>query len=170
MKQQLIRSSLHSTPLGPMVSRWTDAGLISLDWNADDGVDHCEDTGALADVLDAQLNQYFETGVSDFRHIRLDSSGWSAFHRLVYQRCREIPVGETLTYKKLATKAGNSAASRAVGAAMARNRILLVIPCHRVISSGGGLRGFSAPGGLETKQYLLDLESKQSLLDLEASC
>jgi methylated-DNA-[protein]-cysteine S-methyltransferase len=60
----------------------------------------------------------------------------------------------------LATGVGSRGASRAVGAAMSRNRILLVIPCHRVVSAGGVLRGFSAPGGLRTKQFLLDLESR----------
>ena len=68
-----------------------------------------------------------------------------------------------MTYKQLAKLAGNEKASRAVGAAMSRNRILLVIPCHRVIAAGGGLRGFSAPGGLATKRLLLQLEREGSL-------
>ncbi|MEL6104720.1 MAG: methylated-DNA--[protein]-cysteine S-methyltransferase [Planctomycetota bacterium] len=168
MAPNLLRSSIHSTPLGPMVSKWTDAGLFSLVWDADGSGEKCD--AKACRLLDAQLERYFKTGASDFSEIDLDTSGWSRFHHLVYERCREIPTGETVTYKTLATRAGNAAASRAVGAAMARNRVLLVIPCHRVISAGGGLRGFSAPGGLETKRYLLDLESKQSFLHLEAPC
>ncbi|MCL4165073.1 UNVERIFIED_CONTAM: hypothetical protein GTU68_055700 [Idotea baltica] len=77
----------------------------------------------------------------------------------VYQCCRQIQPGDTMTYKQLAAAAGNEKASRAVGAAMSRNRILLVIPCHRVLAANGQLRGFSAPGGLATKQSLLDLEN-----------
>jgi methylated-DNA-[protein]-cysteine S-methyltransferase len=89
----------------------------------------------------------------------LDGSGWTAFGRAVYRECRRIPAGTTVTYGELAERAGTRSASRAVGALMARNRILLVIPCHRVVAVGGGLRGFSAEGGLATKRYLLDLEA-----------
>lgn len=147
-----------------MVSTWTDNGLFSLCWDSpgdihpgdiDDGAD-----GVGPEELEDRLEEYFATGRADFRSIVLDTEGWTPFTRHVYQCCRSIAPGETVTYKELARRAGNAAASRAVGAAMSRNRVLLVVPCHRVISSGGGLRGFSAPGGLQTKQFLLDLETK----------
>ena len=110
-------------------------------------------------VLEDRLNEYFTTGHADFESIRLDMKGWTTFTEKVYRCCRSIAPGNTITYKELATRAGSEGASRAAGAAMARNRLLLVIPCHRVVSAGGGLRGFSAPGGLQTKQFLLNLES-----------
>ena len=73
--------------------------------------------------------------------------------------CRAIPRGETLTYGQLAAKAGYPGAARAVGQVMARNCLPLLIPCHRVVGSNG-LHGFSAPGGLATKQRLLEIEGQ----------
>ena len=147
---------VHETPLGPMVSVWTDAGLFSLTW---DETPVSERHEARAQGLEDRLGEYFQTGNADFDAIQWDPQGWTPFTEAVYRCCREITPGMTVTYKQLAERAGNAAASRAVGAAMSRNRLLLVIPCHRVISAGGGLRGFSAPGGLQTKQFLLDLET-----------
>ncbi|MDV6028626.1 MAG: methylated-DNA--[protein]-cysteine S-methyltransferase [Phycisphaera sp. RhM] len=151
----------HWTALGNMVSTWTAAGLYSLRWQerpgSDDGTVAVDPRG---EDLDQRLREYFATGHADFSSIELDTQGWTPFTAQVYRCCRAIAPGTTITYQELAQRAGNKAASRAVGAAMARNRMLLVIPCHRVVSAGGGLRGFSAPGGLQTKQFLLDLETE----------
>ncbi|WP_220498044.1 methylated-DNA--[protein]-cysteine S-methyltransferase [Rhodopirellula sp. JC639] len=153
--------SVHTTVLGTMTSTWTPAGLYSLRWEDCQrdrhGMGFCD---GRAEDLDQRLHEYFATGHAAFDGVRLDEQGWTEFTKRVYQCCREITPGTTNTYKELAHRAGNRAASRAVGAAMARNRVLLVIPCHRVVSAGGKLRGFSAPGGLQTKQFLLDLESQ----------
>jgi methylated-DNA-[protein]-cysteine S-methyltransferase len=151
----------HDTPLGPMWSLWSCDGLYSLDWNPPSSVERIEPSTGLrrsADQLGRQIDKFFGNGSETFQDVPIDSSGWPEFTKRVYQRCRSIPPATTLTYKQLAGLAGNEKASRAVGAAMSRNRILLVIPCHRVISGGGQLRGFSAPGGLATKRRLLDLE------------
>lgn len=146
-----------------MTSTWTDAGLYSLDWEQTPDPESVQ--GILADDaraqhLDDRLNEYFVTGRADFDSIDLDTDRWTSFTKDIYRCCRSIQPGTTMTYKELAGRAGSPQASRAVGAAMARNRVLLVIPCHRVISTGGGLRGFSAQGGLQTKQFLLDLEAE----------
>ncbi|QDV88668.1 methylated-DNA--[protein]-cysteine S-methyltransferase [Planctomycetes bacterium TBK1r] len=157
----------HWTALGNMVSTWTAAGLYSLRWQERTGSHDSpgSDDGPVAgdprgEDLDQRLREYFATGHADFDAIELDTQGWTPFTNQVYRCCRAIAPGTTITYQELAQRAGNKAASRAVGAAMSRNRILLVIPCHRVVSAGGGLRGFSAPGGLQTKQFLLDLETE----------
>ncbi|WP_167546574.1 methylated-DNA--[protein]-cysteine S-methyltransferase [Stieleria maiorica] len=161
MSAPSVVESLHTTVLGTMTSTWTTAGLFSLRWEDRqtdrDGVDFCD---GRAEDLDQRLHEYFGTGHAAFDGVTLDDQGWTEFTKRVYQCCRAITPGTTITYKELAHRAGNGAASRAVGAAMARNRVLLVIPCHRVVGAGGGLRGFSAPGGLQTKQFLLDLESE----------
>lgn len=154
---------VHQTPLGPMRSIWSDAGMHSLCWEHrpdQESVTEGFSSDPRSRLLDDRLSEYFATGHADFESIPIDTAGWTVFTEQVYRCCRSITAGTTLTYKELATRAGNPAASRAVGAAMARNRVLLVIPCHRVVSTGGGLRGFSAPGGLQTKQYLLDLETR----------
>lgn len=147
-----------------MVSVWTEAGLHTLAWQTDQQrlADSLATTNAKEPrscQLDDCLQLYFETGRANFAAVQIDPQGWTPFTETVYRNCRDIASGTTVTYKQLAASSGNELASRAVGAAMARNRILLVIPCHRVVSAGGGLRGFSAPGGLNTKQFLLDLES-----------
>ena len=155
--------AVHQTPLGPMISVWTDGGLYSLSWDPtpiDDSVAVDSASFEGRETLDDRLHEYFATGHADFQSIEIDTTGWTDFTTQVYRCCRSITSGTKLTYKELAARSGNPAASRAVGAAMARNRVLLVIPCHRVVSTGGGLRGFSAPGGLQTKQYLLDLETR----------
>jgi len=77
------------------------------------------------------------------------------FDRKVLLTCRKIPSGETTTYGDLAVRIGHPGAARAVGSALARNPIPLIIPCHRVLRTDGHLGGFSAPGGIKTKQRLL---------------
>ena len=164
-----ITTRFHATPLGTMRSTWTAAGLSALGWTNGNHDAFCKKS-ALSDFLETCLTAYFQSGVADFQDVPIDTDEWSSFERDVFECCRSIPAGRTWTYKKLATKAGHAGANRAVGAAMARNRILLIVPCHRVICSEGGLSGFSALGGVETKRYLLDLETRQMSFDLEASC
>ena len=72
--------------------------------------------------------------------------------------CRKIPYGKTLSYGQLAAKAGRPGAARAVGNHMAGNRTPIIVPCHRVLPSGGGLGGFSAAGGVALKRRLLEME------------
>jgi methylated-DNA-[protein]-cysteine S-methyltransferase len=147
----------HDSPLGPLTSCWTAAGLYCLTTD-DCAGEAVRPVAGAARELDTQLSNYFETGRADFETLELDHSGWTDFRRRIYDACRQIPPGTTVTYKELARRAGNAAASRAVGSAMACNRLLLVIPCHRVVGSDGKLHGFSARGGIETKRYLLELE------------
>ncbi|TWU43719.1 Methylated-DNA--protein-cysteine methyltransferase [Novipirellula aureliae] len=157
----------HDCPLGTIWTHWTKNGLYRLHWREDGGF-VSESTTAnwiarrQSDLLDKQLALYFKTGEANFDPIVIDSTGWTPFSTVVYEKCREIPVGTTLSYKELARRSGSEGASRAVGSAMARNRVPIVIPCHRVVAGNGRLCGFSAPGGLQTKRFLLDLESTES--------
>ena len=80
------------------------------------------------------------------------------FQRAVRAACLEIPWGETRTYAALAAEVGRPRAARAVGGVMAANPTPLIVPCHRVLGSGGKLTGFSAPDGVHLKRRLLDLE------------
>jgi methylated-DNA-[protein]-cysteine S-methyltransferase len=88
--------------------------------------------------------------------VPLDMAGLPAFQRKVLGACRWIPYGRTVTYGELAARAGRPRAARAVGQAMARNPLALVVPCHRVAAAGGGLGGYG--GGLDLKRQLLALE------------
>ncbi len=80
------------------------------------------------------------------------------FQQKVIAACRAIPWGEVRTYGELAAQVGHPGAARAVGTVMSSNRYPLIIPCHRVVGSAGGLGGYSAPDGLSMKRRLLLLE------------
>jgi O-6-methylguanine DNA methyltransferase len=87
-----------------------------------------------------------------------------AFTRKVLVACGEIPSGKTVSYSQLARMIGKPRAGRAVGNALARNPIPLIIPCHRIIRTNGSIGNFSAPGGSDTKRKLLALENRRSLV------
>ncbi len=87
---------------------------------------------------------------------------WSAvtslFQKKVLEAALNIPFGQVKTYGEIAESLGNRNAGRAVGAALGRNPMPILIPCHRVVASNGHLTGFSAPNGIHSKQWLLELE------------
>lgn len=94
----------------------------------------------------------------DFETANLDLDGVPPFHRRVYDIARAIPPGEVLTYGDVAKRLDDPGAARAVGQALGANPIPIIIPCHRVLASGGKTGGFSAPLGLETKMKMLTIE------------
>ena len=103
-----------------------------------------------------QLNEYFAGERHEFDlPLRLDGT---EFQLLVLSELRRIPYGETTSYGDIAARIGRPKAVRAVGAANGRNPIPIIVPCHRVIGSGGDLTGFG--GGLATKEALLRLEAE----------
>ena len=104
------------------------------------------------------LQRYFVGRAVDFNGILVDVERCSPFHQRIYSALREIGWGRTTTYGALATEVGAPDAARAIGQAMGRNPVPIIIPCHRVLASGGRIGGFSAPGGATTKQRLLELE------------
>jgi methylated-DNA-[protein]-cysteine S-methyltransferase len=95
----------------------------------------------------------------DFHDVQLDLGRLSVFQRRVMQLCRKIPFGTTFSYQQLAAQAGSPLAYRAVGNCMAGNKIPVIIPCHRVVLTSGGLGSYSAPGGVRMKKRLLTLEN-----------
>ncbi|HLL33342.1 MAG TPA: methylated-DNA--[protein]-cysteine S-methyltransferase [Streptomyces sp.] len=108
---------------------------------------------------EAQLEAYFAGELTEFTlPLRLHGT---PFQRRVWEHLRTIPYGETRTYGRLATALGNPQASRAVGLANGRNPIGIIVPCHRVVGTGGSLTGYG--GGLARKQRLLDFESGKAL-------
>lgn len=103
----------------------------------------------------AQLGAYFAGELTDF-DLPLAPRG-TPFQLRVWRALRDIPYGRTESYGQLATRIGNPKACRAVGLANGRNPISVIVPCHRVIGSGGDLTGYG--GGLERKRQLLALEA-----------
>ncbi len=103
-----------------------------------------------------ELEEYFDGKRKKFT-LPLDLRG-TDFQLRVWNVLREIPYGETRSYKEVALAAGNEKASRAVGMANNKNPILIVVPCHRVIGSNGAMTGFAC--GVDVKKKLLELEKK----------
>lgn len=103
------------------------------------------------------LQTYYKGHPVDFPD-KLDLSGGTNFQQAVWEATRMIPCGETRSYNQIAGQIGRPKAPRAVGQALHRNPLPVIIPCHRVIASDGALRGFG--GGLEMKSYLLRLEER----------
>jgi methylated-DNA-[protein]-cysteine S-methyltransferase len=107
------------------------------------------------DELVSRLREYFKGKPVDFDD-KLDTSEGTAFQRSVWSACRSIPYGQTRTYAWIAEQIGKPGASRAVGNALGKNPVPIIVPCHRVLASDGGLGGFK--GGLPAKKHLLKLE------------
>jgi len=97
-------------------------------------------------------------GVDNFRDVETVVTESTPFAARVIAAVRAIPAGRVQSYSEVAAVAGSPKASRAVGNIMARNTIPLIIPCHRVVASGGRLGGYSSPRGLSMKTRLLALE------------
>jgi methylated-DNA-[protein]-cysteine S-methyltransferase len=108
------------------------------------------------------LQDYLNGNEVSFDPFPIDLSGEAPFRKKVLEACRQVGYGQRTTYADLACRAGNPAAMRAVGSAMSHNPLPIVIPCHRVLRSDGGLGGFSAPEGVRLKEKLLAMESAHS--------
>ena len=105
-----------------------------------------------------KVQKHLRGELQDFLDIVVDLDGAGHFARRVYEAVRKIPAGRTRSYGELAADMNRPTASRAVGQALGRNPIPLIIPCHRVLASGNKPGGFSAHGGVETKAKLLEIE------------
>jgi len=105
-----------------------------------------------------KVRRHLGGDLQDFRNIVVALDGAGPFARQVYEAVRKIPAGRTMTYGEVAAEMNRPTAYRAVGQALGRNPVPLVIPCHRVVAVGGKPGGFSAYGGVATKARLLELE------------
>ena len=109
----------------------------------------------LLDPAQRQLDAYFDRRLHAFE-LDVDLNGLPAFQRAVLQELQAVPYGATSTYGELAQRIGKPGAARAVGGALNRNPVAIVVPCHRIVGAHGSLTGYA--GGLERKQALLELE------------
>ena len=153
------------SPLGPIVIAATDRGLTGL-WFAEgqrylppqltgeapwpENPDH-----PLLKLASRQLAEYFAGQRSAF-DVPLDLSCGTDFQRSVWQALLAIPRGDVVSYGEVSRRIGNPAAMRAVGGAIGRNPVSIMVPCHRVTGSDGALTGYA--GGLDRKTALLRLE------------
>ena len=103
------------------------------------------------------LTSYF-AGKAVLFDLPIDRVGITAFQDRIYQVVGSIPYGEVMSYGRIALEIGAPRAARGVGSAMARNPLPIVIPCHRVVGKRGAMTGYSAPGGVDSKIWLLEME------------
>jgi methylated-DNA-[protein]-cysteine S-methyltransferase len=155
------------TPVGNLLLAATPRGLVRVGFSNEDADDVLEElAGRLSPrVLEAparlddarrELDEYFEGRRHHF-DLPLDwELSGAGFRRKVLRATARIPYGEVRSYRQMATTAGSPRAYRAAGNALGSNPIPVIVPCHRVLASGGGLGGYG--GGLDIKQQLLQLE------------
>ncbi|MGZ4959392.1 MAG: methylated-DNA--[protein]-cysteine S-methyltransferase [Methylomonas sp.] len=111
----------------------------------------------IARVID-KVCKHLAGDPQDFRDIALDLGVAGPFAQQVYAAIRDIPPGQTRTYGEIAKTLNRTGAARAVGQALGKNPIALIVPCHRVLAAGGKTGGFSAHGGYATKIRMLAIE------------
>ena len=159
LSPRIARATFNS-PLGTMTLAASAQGLCGV-WF--DGQQHQPDprhwevlpTHPVLQAAATQLAAYFAAQRARFT-LPLDLSLGTPFQQSVWQRLQAIPYGVTQSYGEIARYLGQPAASRAVGAAVGRNPLSIIVPCHRVVGSNGALTGYA--GGLERKIALLQLE------------
>jgi methylated-DNA-[protein]-cysteine S-methyltransferase len=141
------------TPVGKLYLLFSAHALISIAFERPAGLylKKTEDAAAVK----KELTEYFEKGRRDFTCKTAFIEG-TDFEKLVWDALREVPYGETRTYKWMAEKIGKPHAFRAVGNALGKNPIPIIFPCHRIIESGGSLGGYSS--GADIKRRLLEIE------------
>jgi methylated-DNA-[protein]-cysteine S-methyltransferase len=155
------------TPIGPLLVAVSDHGLARVSFVGVDGPE--QELEAIArvagpkvlrapraiDTAHRELDEYFD-GKRRVFDLTVDLRGLAPFNVQVLAELARVPFGSTATYGELAARAGRPKAARAVGMVMNRNRIPIVLPCHRIVGANGSLTGYA--GGLEIKERLLRLE------------
>jgi methylated-DNA-[protein]-cysteine S-methyltransferase len=147
-----------STPIGILKASYKSDRVLSVLFTEEEGK---SDIGYLSELIRKEITQYFSGDLKQFS-LPFDLGG-SGFQRKVYEAVMKIPYGETRTYGWISEQLGRRGSERAVGGVNGMNKLLLLVPCHRVLGVGGKLTGYS--GGLDRKRFLLDLErGSQGLL------
>lgn len=161
LKYKIIKS-----PVGQLKIVVNDQNLLAILWDNErlnrvklsEMIE--ENTNPLIIEVEQQLNDYFSQNRTVFDLPFAYVTG-TPFQQSVWKWLEEIPYGQTWSYKDIALKLNNPQAIRAVGSAIGKNPLSIIVPCHRVIGTNGQLTGFA--GGTDRKQVLLDLEKKHYL-------
>jgi methylated-DNA-[protein]-cysteine S-methyltransferase len=169
MSSQLTHYCLFDTAIGPCGVAWNRHGVTRLQLpEVDAGATErrlsaraekaSEATPTTIDQVIADIQGYMTGRNVDFAAVAIDLTNADPFQLKVYEAARAIPWGHTVSYGELARRTGIPGGARAVGQAMSRNPVPIIIPCHRVLAKGHRVGGFSAHGGVFTKERLLALE------------
>jgi len=160
-----IRFGRLKTPIGTVYVGLSDRGVCNVTFDAGSEEEYrsrlaarapevWEDAGALEPALH-QMDDYFSGKRRSFS-LPIDLRSVSPFTMRVLEAACDIPFGRLVSYGELASRLGDVRASRAVGGALGRNPVPIIVPCHRVVAQGGRIGGYT--GGLDTKRVLLKLE------------
>jgi methylated-DNA-[protein]-cysteine S-methyltransferase len=153
----VIESTAFETAIGRCQIGWTDRGVAMVRLpGSRQALAGARPPAAVRRAIDGIVS-LLAGDRTDLASVPVDLGAAPEFHRRVYELARTIEPGETRTYGELARALGEPDA-RLVGAALARNPVPIIVPCHRVVAADGGLGGFSAPGGAATKRRLLKIE------------
>lgn len=147
---------IYNSPIGYLYIEYTKTAITKLNPVNTTSITTKSTPPPLVQDLIYQLEHYFKTGNEKFNIPT--SITTTPFACLVYEQLVKIPCGTTVTYKDIANSLGKPNACRAVGTAIGKNPIAIIVPCHRVIGSNGNLAGYA--WGLDLKKKLLDLEQK----------
>jgi methylated-DNA-[protein]-cysteine S-methyltransferase len=158
--------TIPSSPIGILTIAVSQNGLVRImlapisemiDEIGDQHISIQQPAPAILNSAVQQLKAYLE-GKQKIFDLPIEWDLIRPFDQIILRACQQIPYGKVVSYGELGAMAGKPNSARAVGGVMARNPIPLVIPCHRVVNASGGLHGYSARGGLNTKAWLLQME------------
>ena len=155
MNEPLTHVLYYGSPIGVIEATAESGTLRGIRFLDEHTGDHMPCVDGILIELKRDLDRYFETGSASF-DLKIDQDDFTDFRRDVYKSLIDVESGELVTYKELAEMSGHPGAARAVGSAMASNPYPIVIPCHRVIPSIGGLGQFSS--GVHRKRWLIEHE------------
>ena len=159
-----MKSHLYKSPLGPILLKEQNNHLVGLQFSSLDLEEATTECSSLMQNTKEQLDAYFKKQIDGF-DIPIAPKG-TPFQKKIWEILLSIPVGKTLTYTEVAQRYGDLNTIRAIGAAMGKNPLLILIPCHRVVGKRGSMVGYA--GGIQTKIRLLEHEGYpiQKSLDL----
>jgi methylated-DNA-[protein]-cysteine S-methyltransferase len=165
MKQSIVDWCIN-TPLTPLAIQVSNHGIISATL-VENFAPNQEVVSASMEPHIRSVEQWVEAYFmrKELPRLEFDLHQLSSFHQLVLLQLCSVPPGKTVSYSVLAKMCSRPKAARAIGSAMARNPIGLLIPCHRVVKQNGALGAYSGWNGITTKRLLLDFESQDSSFD-----
>jgi methylated-DNA-[protein]-cysteine S-methyltransferase len=167
--------ALFDTVIGACAIAWNTTGIVGLNLPGPSdaatreatrrrfgSADEQSPPPGVARVVD-EVQRLLRGEPRDLSTVVLDMTAVPDFDRRVYEAARAIAHGQTVTYGEVAARLGDPGLARAVGQALGRNPFVVLVPCHRVLAAGGRPGGFSAPGGVTTKERLLEIECARGL-------
>ncbi len=155
-QEKAVRNEFYEvleSPVGTIYLIFSTAALTHIRYERPKGIPLKKT--AFSSLAKKELSEYFEKGRREFT-CKTEFTEGTDFERLVWNALKEVPYGETKTYKWMAEKIGKPRAFRAVGQALGKNPLAIIFPCHRIIESDGSLGGYSS--GTDIKRRLLEIE------------